>query len=84
MLSFYVISRLWFTQHRVLQDVVVQDPWVARLLMLWVFTIVVLPFPSALVYWGDRATRLLRSSRLYPVNHNWLSMRGVLISLPRP
>ena len=48
-LSFLVIAQLWFAQHRVVSSLVVQDPWVTRFLLLWTLTIVVLPFPTALV-----------------------------------
>lgn len=49
LLSFLVIAQLWFSQHRVVSSLVRQDPVVVRLLTLWMFTIVVLPFPTALV-----------------------------------
>jgi uncharacterized membrane protein len=48
-LSFVVIAQLWFSQHRTVSGVVVQDPLVTRLMLGWTFTIVVLPFPTALV-----------------------------------
>lgn len=48
-LSFVVIANLWLTQHRVLKPVVAADAWLTRLLLLWTLTIVVLPFPTALV-----------------------------------
>ena len=48
-LSFLVIAQLWFSQHRIVSSLVIQDPWVTRLLLLWTLTIVVLPFPTALV-----------------------------------
>lgn len=48
-LSFAVIADLWLTQHRVLRNVVASTPVVLRLLLLWTLTIVVLPFPTALV-----------------------------------
>jgi uncharacterized membrane protein len=48
-LSFVVIAQLWFTQHRLVSRVVVQDPVMARLMVAWTFTIVLLPFPTALV-----------------------------------
>ena len=57
LLSFVVISSLWFAQHRVMSTVVVQSAVVSRLLMLWTLTIVILPFPTALVagHGGDQA-----------------------------
>jgi uncharacterized membrane protein len=49
LLSFVVISSLWFSQHRVMGSVLTQSPAVSRLLMLWTLTVVLLPFPTALV-----------------------------------
>ncbi len=49
LLSFFVISRLWFGQHRVVSGLFVYDRTSGILLMLWTLTIVVLPFPTALV-----------------------------------
>jgi len=48
-LSFFVIAQLWFSQHHIVEHLVRQDPLVMRLLVLWLFTIVVLPFPTALL-----------------------------------
>ena len=48
-LSFLVIFRLWWSQHRLLRFVVDGDKVVVRGLGLWVMTIVFLPFPTALV-----------------------------------
>ncbi len=48
-LSFFVISSFWFTQHRLMHNVVAHDPMVNRLMVIWLFTIVLLPFPTALV-----------------------------------
>jgi uncharacterized membrane protein len=61
-LSFVVIANLWLTQHHVLRNVVAADPWLLRLLLLWTLTIVVLPFPTALLAQenaGDQATTKL-------------------------
>jgi uncharacterized membrane protein len=49
LLSFLVIARLWFAQHRIVSGLVVQDPTVTRIMLAWTLTIVVLPFPTALV-----------------------------------
>jgi uncharacterized membrane protein len=49
LLSFVAISALWFAQHRAIRTVVAHDPLVTRLMVAWVLTIVVLPFPTALV-----------------------------------
>jgi uncharacterized membrane protein len=48
-LSFLVIADLWLTQHRLLRNVVASDRVLLRLMLLWTLTIVVLPFPTALV-----------------------------------
>jgi uncharacterized membrane protein len=60
-LSFFVIAQLWFAQHHVVNGLVRQDPVVERLLLLWLFTIVVLPFPTALLADAadDAATKVL-------------------------
>lgn len=61
-LSFAVIANLWLTQHRLLHNVVASEPALLRLLLVWTLTIVVLPFPTALVA-GDTgeqpATKIL-------------------------
>ena len=49
LLSFVVIARLWFVQHQSVRHVLRYHSRVAHLLMLWVLTIVFLPFPTALV-----------------------------------
>jgi uncharacterized membrane protein len=49
LLSFAVIARLWLAQHRIVSCLVRQSPVVVLLLLAWTFTIVVLPFPTALV-----------------------------------
>jgi TMEM175 potassium channel family protein len=49
LLSFVVIARLWLAQHRIVSCLVRQNAVVARLLLAWTFTIVVLPFPTALI-----------------------------------
>ena len=48
-LSFVVIARLWFVQHRFLRDVVAPPRGLYALLMLWTATIVFLPFPTGLL-----------------------------------
>ncbi|WP_051551259.1 TMEM175 family protein [Nocardioides sp. URHA0020] len=49
LLSFVVIARLWFVQHESVRHVIRYHRRVAQLLMVWVLTIVFLPFPTALV-----------------------------------
>jgi TMEM175 potassium channel family protein len=61
-LTFLVIANLWLAQHRVLRPVIAAGAWLTRLLLLWALTIVVLPFPTALVAGhdaGDQATTKL-------------------------
>ena len=48
-LSFGVIARLWLAQHRIVSCLVRQNAVVVHLLLVWTFTIVVLPFPTALI-----------------------------------
>jgi uncharacterized membrane protein len=49
LLSFFVIANLWFVQHRALRPVVQPNGVVSRLLLIWLLTIVVLPFFTELV-----------------------------------
>ena len=49
LLSFVVSANAWSSQHHALRSVVASDPVVTRLLLLWTLTIVILPFPTALV-----------------------------------
>jgi len=48
-LSFAVIARLWFLQHRSLRNVIVGNRPLDFWLVAWTLTIVFLPFPTALV-----------------------------------
>ena len=61
LLSFFVIGRLWWSQHRAVRTLVGLNVGLFWLLMLWVLTIVFLPFPTALVAEApdDEATKLL-------------------------
>ncbi|QNG17636.1 DUF1211 domain-containing protein [Rhodococcus triatomae] len=60
-LSFLVILRFWWGQHRMLRNVVKDDRLFDVALIFWAFTIVFLPFPTALAADGadDVATRAL-------------------------
>ncbi|MBO1755956.1 TMEM175 family protein [Allobranchiibius sp. CTAmp26] len=49
LLSFAVIARLWFAQHRAVRHLQDADRAVSWLLVVWTLTIVFLPFPTALV-----------------------------------
>ncbi|MEU0879326.1 TMEM175 family protein [Lentzea sp. NPDC005914] len=59
LLSFAVIAQLWMAHHRIFQNVVEYTQPLLLLNMLWVLTIVVLPFPTGLVgeYGADRFTQ---------------------------
>jgi len=48
-LSFVVIARLWVSHHRIFDDVGAYDVVLVRLTLLWLFTVVFLPFPTALL-----------------------------------
>lgn len=48
-LSFLVISQVWLGQHRLLRSVIDANELLTRLLLFWSLTIIVLPFPTALV-----------------------------------
>ncbi|WP_091246402.1 TMEM175 family protein [Klenkia soli] len=52
-LSFVVIARLWLLHHAVFERVAAYDPVVVRTSLVWVFTIVVLPFPTELLPLAD-------------------------------
>ncbi len=60
-LSFLVIAQLWMSQHHIVSGLVVQNTLVTRLLLAWTLTIVLLPFPTALVaeVSDDPATKVL-------------------------
>lgn len=49
LLSFVVVSRFWFAQHRTARHLRRYDRTVAGLIMAWALTIVFLPFPTALL-----------------------------------
>jgi uncharacterized membrane protein len=48
-LSFYVIARIWLSQHHAVASLLSGNRRITMLLVAWTFTIVVLPFPTALV-----------------------------------
>jgi uncharacterized membrane protein len=55
-LSFYVIARLWSGQHHAVSPLLLGSRRLDFLLVLWTFTIVVLPFPTSLVaHAGEQA-----------------------------
>jgi uncharacterized membrane protein len=58
LLSFAVIARLWTAHHRLFDGVATATQRIVVLNMLWVLTIVVLPFPTEMVggYGEDRFT----------------------------
>jgi TMEM175 potassium channel family protein len=61
LLSFYVIAQLWSAHHGLLEGVTAARRGVFTLNMLWVLTIVVLPFVTEMIggYGTDRFTVLL-------------------------
>jgi uncharacterized membrane protein len=61
LLSFYVIAQLWSAHHRLFERVTAGRRGVVTLNMLWVLTIVVLPFATEMIggYGTDRFTVLL-------------------------
>jgi len=61
LLSFVVIAQLWTAHHRLFQGVSTVGGGVVVLNMLWVLTIVALPFPTEMVggYGDDRFTVVL-------------------------
>jgi uncharacterized membrane protein len=48
-LSFVVIARLWFAQHRAVRALLLSRTSISGLLVFWMLTIAFLPFPTALV-----------------------------------
>jgi uncharacterized membrane protein len=48
-LSFYVIARIWLSQHHAVATLLTGNARITSLLVTWTFTIVVLPFPTSLV-----------------------------------
>jgi uncharacterized membrane protein len=48
-LSFYVIMRLWLSQHHAVTPLLIGNRRLTNLLIAWTFTIVLLPFPTSLV-----------------------------------
>lgn len=49
LLSFVVIARLWLAHHRIFERVARYDQFIVVVTLGWALTIVVLPFPTALV-----------------------------------
>jgi uncharacterized membrane protein len=61
LLSFAVIARLWAAHHHLFEQVATYNPALLRWHLAWVFTIVVLPFPTAMIagFGDDPFTPLL-------------------------
>ncbi|MDY7558935.1 TMEM175 family protein [Cryobacterium sp. 10C3] len=54
LLSFAVIARLWIAHHSLFEHVSAYSPALRNLSLLWAFTIVVLPLPTAMVaHWSN-------------------------------
>ncbi|TAK69616.1 MAG: DUF1211 domain-containing protein [Actinomycetota bacterium] len=54
-LSFYVIAQLWLGHHRIFEDFRSYDSGLARLNLLWLVSIVFLPFPTSMLGEEDPA-----------------------------
>lgn len=48
-LSFAVIFRLWWAHHNLFRHIQVLHNWIVRWSLIWVFAIVLLPIPTALI-----------------------------------
>jgi uncharacterized membrane protein len=48
-LSFAVIFRLWWAHHNLFRHIQLLQTWIVRWSLLWVFAIVLLPIPTALI-----------------------------------
>jgi uncharacterized membrane protein len=61
LLSFVVIGRMWLAHHRLFEQVTAYSPALMRWHLAWVFAIVVLPFPTAMIagFGDDPFTPLL-------------------------
>jgi uncharacterized membrane protein len=53
LLSFVVIARLWLTHHRIFEHVKAYNTRLMELNMFWLLTIVILPFPTAMISGSD-------------------------------
>jgi uncharacterized membrane protein len=53
LLSFVVIARLWLTHHRIFEHVKAYNSRLMELNMFWLLTIVILPFPTAMISGSD-------------------------------
>jgi uncharacterized membrane protein len=85
-LSFVVIARLWTAHHRVFEGVGSYDAMIVRLTLLWLFTVVFLPFPTALLaIRADHAASvlyvgtLLASSVVLASTSAWVSAHPELV-----
>ena len=72
-LSFLVISQVWLGQHRLPRNWIGTNEVLTRLLLLWSLTIVVLPFPTALVAVQISTTPEMRRSRRCSTSAPWQS-----------
>jgi uncharacterized membrane protein len=65
-LSFAVIARFWFLHHAMFSNLEMVEPRTNKINMLWLATIVVLPFPTEMVgqFHDDRFTALVYVSTL--------------------
>lgn len=49
LLTFVVIARLWVAHHRITEYLGAYDPALLRLTLLWLLTVIFLPFPTELI-----------------------------------
>jgi len=80
LLSFAVISRLWLIQHRTMRHVSGFHDRIAHLLVLWMLSIVFLPFPTALVAEApdDALTKILYIGTM-AIGTVWLALVQVTV-----
>jgi uncharacterized membrane protein len=77
LLSFVVIARLWLAHHRVTEYLDSYDAALLRLTLLWLLTIVFLPFPTALVGSEGGAHRGVAALYIGTLLVNTLCLEGV-------
>jgi uncharacterized membrane protein len=84
-LSFVVIARFWAAHHRVFDDAPRVGPTVVWVNTVWLFTIVVLPFPTEMIgsFPDDSFTQRFYVATLF-VSSTLLTVIDVLVERSRP
>ncbi len=86
LLSFVVIGRLWMVHHQMFEPVIGYDRVLMQLTLVWLVTIVFLPFPTELL--SNASSRgvsalyigtLLASSASLSLTHTWLAYHPALL-----